>query len=195
MILGTSKNMNWEQLKAELSGSFEHELSREELDRLFAERAESLAQRASKESRNQGSPVFRFSLGVAKFAVELGYVRSIITPRWITRIPGAPKHLSSVTHIGGRIVSLLELDELLEVAGVDGSAKRFLLLEHKGARLGVAATELHGIDMLDLDDLNAASQTAGGELLRGVGNDMTLVLDGARTISDMRTGVGQADQG
>lgn len=193
--MATSRNLNWDELKERLNSSFEHELSREELDRLFAERAESLAKRASKETKAQGSPIFRFSLGVAKFAVELGYVRTIVTPRWITRIPGAPKHLSSVTHIGGRIVSLLRLDELLEVSGVDGSPRRFLLLEHKGARLGVAASELHGLDLLDLNDLNAASQTVGGELLRGVGNDMTLVLDGARTISDMRTGVGQTDQG
>jgi chemotaxis signal transduction protein len=193
--VATSVNLHGDELKARLNSSFEHELSREELDRLFAERAEVLAKRSSKETKVQGSPIFRFSLGVAKFAVELSYVRTIVTPRWVTRIPAAPKHLSSVTHIGGRIVSLLRLDELLEIAGVDGSPRRFLLLEHKGVRLGVATSQLLGIDVLDLSDLNAASETAGGELLRGVGNDMTLVLDGARTISEMRIGVGQSDQG
>lgn len=191
----TSSTLNWDELKAQLSSSFEHELSQEELQRLFAERAEGLAQRGSKENKTVGSPIFRFSLGAAQFAVELHFVRTIVTPRWITRIPGTPKHISSVTHIGGRIVSLLRLDELLEVAGVEETPRRFLLLEHKGLRLGVAASQLLGIDLIDLEDLNAAGQTAGGDLLRGIGNDMTMVLDGARTVTDSRTGVGQADQG
>jgi purine-binding chemotaxis protein CheW len=190
-----SSDINWTTLRERLSRASEQEITEQELERIFQQRAESLARQSSDERKIVGSDVFRFALGAAKFAVELKYVRTIITPRWVTRIPHAPAHLAQLTHVGGRVVSLLRLDKFMDVPGVSTAPSQYLLLEHQGIRLGVAATELSGIAQIDLNDLNPAGQNTGGDLLKGVGNDMTLVLDGARTILDLRVEVGRADQG
>lgn len=193
--MSKSSQVDWTALRDRLSRASDQIVSPEELERIFEQRAESLARLADDKKKTVGDEVFRFALGAARFAVELKYVRTIVTPRWVTRIPHAPAHLSSLTHVGGRVVSLLRLDQYMDVPGVSTTPTQYLLLEHQGIRLGVAATTLSGIDQIDLSDLNPAGQNAGGDLLRGVGNDMTLVLDGARTILDLRVEVGRADQG
>ena len=188
-----SSEVDWSALRDRLGRGSDVETSIEELERIFEERADSLAKLADSGKSVVGSPVFRFSLGAANFAIELEYTRTIVTPRWVTRIPHAPKHLTYLTHVGGRVVSLLRLDQFMDVPGVTSTPTEYLMLEHQGIRLGVAATMLHGIDRIDLGDLNPAGQNAGGDLLKGVANDMTLVLDGARTILDLRVEVGRAD--
>lgn len=185
--------VDWSNLRERLARASEQEASQVDLEKIFQERAAALAELADKGTRKVGAPVFRFSLGVARFAIDLSYVRSIVTPRWVTRVPHAPKHLASVTHVSGRVVSLLRLDHFMDVPGVTSNPSEYLLLEHQGVRLGVAATALHGIDQIDMGDLNPAGQNAGGDLLKGVANDMTLVLDGARTILGLRIEVGRAD--
>ena len=182
--------IDWGRLRERAGARVEHQLSDEELERLFAERAEFLARRSEEERDAVGQELFRFTLGRAAFAVDLGVLRSIVVPKWTTEIPGAPAHLNRVAHIGGRLVSLCRLDLYMGIGQAEQAPAKYLLLEHAGKRLGLAASTLIGIEEMDLSGLSAAGQATGGELLRGVASDMTLVLDGPRLIEDLRVGDG-----
>jgi chemotaxis signal transduction protein len=169
-------------------------LSEKELAELFQRRAEALAASVSEDEEERGVEVFRFSVGAARFAIEMDYVRTITSPTWLTRIPGAPAHLSHVAHVGGRIVSLFRVERLLDIGEVGKAPDKYLLVGAQGLRLGIGATDFEGIDRIDLNDLNAAGQRSCGEFVRGVANDMTMVLDGARLVSDLRVEVGGAGE-
>jgi chemotaxis signal transduction protein len=183
---GTS--IDWEGIHRRAQAAATHEASPEELAQIFEERARLLATGSEERRAQEGQALFRFTLGQAQLAVDLGVVRTIVVPRWTTEIPGAPAHLSRVAHIGGRLVSLLRLDLYMGIGRVEQEPAKYLLLESEGRRLGVAATTLVGIEEMDLSGLTLAGQATGGELLRGVTSDMTLVLDGERLVSELRVG-------
>ncbi len=187
-----TNDFDWEALKRKVSMTVEHTVSPAELQRIFKQRSELLAQRKTQttHSTTVGEHLI-FSLGEVKFAVPLGDVRSLVSPKWVTRIPGAPAYKSRVTHIGGRIVSLVDLANLLALDDHKTHVRedRCLLLESGGTRLGLLLDEIHGIEKVDESTLSPAGQTTLNiELIKGITKDLMLVLDGKATVKGLRDG-------
>lgn len=182
--------MALKDLKPEASrrGSGE-ELSMQELERIFAQRAERLAAVPEGGVRAAGEEVFAFQAGAARFCVELKWVRNVIAPRNTALVSGAPAYMKEITHVDGRMVSMLRLDLCLNVTPASKQPENYILLEHNGKRILLAATALFGIQEADLSALGPAAQAAGSTVLKGVTNDMTLVLDGARVVTALRIDV------
>jgi chemotaxis signal transduction protein len=188
-------SFDWQYAKSRLADASALDLTSADLERIFAERARELAIVKQGVDVAAGAEHFCFAVGRTRFAVELGYVRSLIVPRFITRLPFAPPHMDQVTYFGGRVVSLLQLDRLL---GVASAAKlenpKFLLLESENCWLGVATTRLVGIERINIENLTAANQSSkGGEVLLGITSDMQLVLDARRIVGDLKIESGRGD--
>jgi chemotaxis signal transduction protein len=179
---------DWDAVKRSVASAFEHTRDAAAANRIFQERARALAQRTLEVRTGRGSQHLLFDLGKVRFAVPFSDVRSITPLTWVTRIPGAPQYKCRVTHIAGRIVSLIDLNLLLELGAQDGEVRedRCLLLEHAGSYLGLLVSNLAGIEDLDTTGLSPAAQSARGDFVKGIAKGFVLVLDGKRVVARLR---------
>jgi purine-binding chemotaxis protein CheW len=71
--------------------------------------------------------VIVFALGGARYAVELRWVREVITLGHVTPVPTAPSAVGGAVNVGGAVVPVLELAALREApqpSGADESLRR-----------------------------------------------------------------------
>lgn len=89
--------------------------------------------------------VIVFALGPARYAIELRWVREVITLGHVTPVPHAPQAVEGVVNYRGAITSVLDLD---------------LLLGHRPA--GVTLPPAHAGEsaiLIEVDELTAALRT------------------------------------
>lgn len=65
--------------------------------------------------------VIVFALGGARYAVELRWVREVITLGHVTSVPTAPSAVGGVVNVGGAVVPVIELGALREPALPSGA--------------------------------------------------------------------------
>lgn len=179
---------DWDGVRQKVAGVFEHTRDAGAIAAIFQERARALAQRGEQVRTGQGSQHLLFDLGKVRFAVPFSDVRSIAPLSWVTRIPGASEYKCRVTHIAGRIVSLVDLNLLLQLGTPENAVRddRCLLLEHGGSYLGLLVNELRGIEDLDTSILSPAAHNAQGDFVKGIAKGFVLVLDGKRVVTALR---------
>ena len=173
--------------------SNEETISEKQLGAVFAERAEALA-RAVQADDGEGVDLLTFMRGGMSFALELSSVLRVLSPRRLTRIPGAPRRLDRVFYEGGRVISALDPIALFDDGAEDSSAAEpIVLLEAAGARLGIRATSVLGPRRFRTEDLtppSVALEAAVAACVKGIAQDLTVVLSGAslvRTLSQHST--------
>jgi purine-binding chemotaxis protein CheW len=186
---------DWERAKAFAStGLGEAGLVRDH-DAIFRERARLLAKGEHEVSETSGVDHLRFRVGPFAFAVRLDEVGSVIRPTWMTQIPGAPSHLGRAIHVAGRIVAVADLAALLgSKIGKEQQEWRVLLVDNGRQRIGLLSTSVRDIVEIELGQLStvSAQQSLIASFVHGATHDMTLVLDGARLIDELRTRSGTA---
>ena len=182
-------DLHWEAMKRRLPAVLRLEESPEELAQVFRERAAELARVPQRGEVASGTPHLEFSVGEVRFAVALHDVRSIVVPNRVARLPGAPDALAQVIHVEGRLVALVDLAVLCNVA-VPAKARSqkpsVLLLDTSGSPLGLWATQVHDLRTIDPNRLAQARGGSGSELLRGITPDMALVLSVPQLITTLR---------
>jgi chemotaxis signal transduction protein len=175
----------------------EQEVSSEQLLReVFAERARLLSRPASAENLQSERNQLAFTIGDARFCAPLTHIRAVFAPECIANIPGAPAHLREVVHYDGRIVSLVDLIELLALkrSAADAvAARHVLVLEHRGALLGIRAQCIVGLVSAAQEALAQPGFAQRSEFLLGIADGMTLVLDVAALVSGLSASSGQAN--
>ena len=160
-----------------------------ELEAIFALRAESLARNDVSTAGRIGTPLLAFSHGQIQFAVELSVVSRVVGGKVLTALPKAPAHLDHVFYEGGRIISALNPSALLGESAAVRGPEVILLLEAGGTRLGIRATQVSGTRAMDLGALGPVSPALDANVatcIRGIGDDLTVVFDGATLISALR---------
>lgn len=90
--------------------------------------------------------VIVFALGPARYAVELRWVREVITLGHVTPVPHAPEAALGVVNYRGAITTVLDVDVLLGAGGGRAPAP---------ANAGESAI------LIEVDDLAAALRTTG----------------------------------
>lgn len=118
--------------------------------------------------------VIVFAIGSARYAIELRWVREVVTLGFVTAVPTAPAALGGVCNLHGSILPVLDVASLLDQpAGPpprqgDGA----LVLEAEGTTCALR------VDQVD----HVASLTdSGGAVVDAAGRPLTL-LDPARLI-------------
>jgi chemotaxis protein histidine kinase CheA len=118
--------------------------------------------------------VIVFALGAARYAIELRWVREVVSLGFVTTVPTAPPALGGVCNLHGAILPVLDLSALL------------------GGSLGPPARQGDGALVVEMDGMVCALRVdqvdhvaslyeTGGAVVDGAGRSLTL-LDPARLV-------------
>ena len=136
-----------------------------------------------------GLDLFAFVHAGIRLALDTRSVARILRPRPLTAIPSAPPHLSHVFYEAGRVVSIADVSLLLgrNICPRDGA--RIVLLEGSSRWLGVCTESVLGPIRCDSSRLGAPSPNLDPRIarsVRGVADDMTVVLDGVALVDSLK---------
>jgi chemotaxis signal transduction protein len=118
--------------------------------------------------------VIVFALGAVRYALELRWVREVVTLGFVTNVPSAPTVLGGVCNLHGTILPVVDLGALL--GGPLGPTARqgdgALVLELEGV---VCALRIDQVEHV------ASLYETGGAVIDGAGRSLTL-LDPVRLV-------------
>lgn len=111
-------------------------------------------------------------LGGGRFALPMSDVAEVGRLPGLTRVPGTPPWVAGVVNWRGRILGVLDLRLLLDVAPDDGALddRRLVVLSRQGIAAGVLAERVEGVVDVDPERLEPALLTLpaeAGALLEG----------------------------
>jgi purine-binding chemotaxis protein CheW len=106
-----------------------------------------------------------FRLGRDRYALPLSAIREVVVaPVRYTRVPRAPASVRGVVNLRGRVVPVIDLAMLLEVARAGERQERVILLELGRRELGLLITEIDGVEAIE----KLSSPSRGSPAVRGV---------------------------
>ncbi|BDG06089.1 chemotaxis protein CheW [Anaeromyxobacter oryzae] len=141
--------------------------------------------------------VVGFTLGDERYAVEAEYVREVVRPPRLARLPGAPPFLAGVANLRGEIVDVLDIRGLLGVAPSAAAPARLAVLGAERAELALvvdAVLDLGAVDPARLASAPESPARSRPEYVRGLTPDGVVLLDGAAILRDPRLVVDGAGQ-
>jgi len=91
-----------------------------------------------------------FKLNDEQFAVETARVQSINDIMEITKVPKAPKHIRGLINLRGTIISLLDINMLLEVKKEDSNQSNIIILQMENELVGITVDQVD--EVLDIEE-------------------------------------------
>jgi purine-binding chemotaxis protein CheW len=114
--------------------------------------------------------VIVFAVGSARYAVELRWIREVVTLGFVTAVPTAPPVLGGVCNLHGTILPVLDLLALLDQAA--GPTPRqgdgALVLESEGTVCALRVDQIDHVASLPAAGLSPATSISGLETGSGV---------------------------
>jgi purine-binding chemotaxis protein CheW len=166
------------------------QLTTAERDAIFDSRAEELAALEPGETTGDTFEAVVFAVGAELYAFPGPQVREVRPLPWLTRLSGTPASIAGLINVRGRIVPVIDLRPLVGAPVSDGPSLSVVMLPHRGADIGVLATERPTVRQLREADLTepptGATSGLDPKCVRGIAPGLVLVLDGARLLADPR---------
>lgn len=120
--------------------------------------------------------VIVFSLGAVRYAVELRWIREVITLGFVTSVPSAPACLAGVCNLHGTILPVLDVGVLL--GGTPGAIARqgdgALVLELTGVASEGGGT-VCAVRVDQVDHVASLHDTGAGAVVDATGRPLTLI--------------------
>ncbi|BAH06916.1 hypothetical protein CKR_1865 [Clostridium kluyveri NBRC 12016] len=91
-----------------------------------------------------------FGLNNEQFAVETAKVQSINDAMEITRVPKAPTYIKGLINLRGNVISLLDINFLMDIPKNDRSEGNVIILEMEDELVGISVDQVD--EVLDLED-------------------------------------------
>lgn len=91
-----------------------------------------------------------FKLNDEQFAVETAKVQSINDIMEITLVPKAPKHIKGLINLRGNVISLLDINLLLDVDKKEGEQNNIIILEMEDELVGITVDQVD--EVLDIEE-------------------------------------------
>ncbi|WP_139904151.1 chemotaxis protein CheW [Clostridium thermarum] len=91
-----------------------------------------------------------FRLNDEQFAVETSKVQGINDMMQITKVPGAPKYIKGLINLRGNVISLLDLELLLDIEKKGFEKKNIIILSLKDELVGIAVDSVS--EVMDITD-------------------------------------------
>ena len=160
-----------------------------QVSEVLRKRAHALAaQPARKSASSKDLVALEFALAYERYAVSVAVVQEVCLLRQCTRLPCAPTYLSGIMNLRGKVLAILDLQNLLNIPrkGLPYQ-NRVIVLNTRDSTLGLLADEIAGVRILSLDALLLPLATIRGPRLdyyMGITPDGTTLLDGDRLLSD-----------
>lgn len=91
-----------------------------------------------------------FKLNNEQFAVETAKVQSINDAMEITRVPKAPAHIKGLINLRGNVISLLDINLLLDVSKEEEKQNNIIILEMEDELVGITVDQVD--EVLDVEE-------------------------------------------
>lgn len=112
------------------------------------------------------------------FGVDVLQVREVLDRPEVTSVPGSCTACIGVINLRGRILTVLDLRQLLGLSPSDDMSDHLLVIEHQGRMLGLIVDSVG--DVVNLDpDADTTPPTAG----RDTPNVMTMIHNGSQFVA------------
>ncbi len=138
----------------------------------------------SETETQDGLLVTGFTTADTAFGIDAKRVLEVVKVGEITPVYGAPSGVSGIRNLRGRIVTVVDMAEHLELGGYANSPEaRLLIMEHDGEHFGFLVDTVTEAMVLDTDDIGAPPAGIDPRLrsrLLGVwrqGDRLTAILD------------------
>jgi purine-binding chemotaxis protein CheW len=92
-----------------------------------------------------------FKLGDEQFAVETSKVQGINDTMKITEVPKAPQHIRGLINLRGNIISLLDINLLLNIANTtEETQNNIIILKMEDEQVGITVDQVD--EVLDIEE-------------------------------------------
>jgi purine-binding chemotaxis protein CheW len=155
------------------------------------ERARNLATVPAADPHNgQTLSVLQFSLGGETYGIEYGHIREVLPLPAVTPLPCVPSFVQGIMNVHGRIVSLLNLKDILglrDLGTMPGSCA--IILQSATIEFALLADEILGLSTVSTSRIHASLPALAGahaDCLLGVTADGLVLLDAGKLLADSR---------
>jgi purine-binding chemotaxis protein CheW len=155
-------------------------------------RAKALARPPTEEAaESETLHVVAFPLGEERYGIEVTMVQEVqpLEPHIWSRVPCTPHFIVGAVNIRGRVYSVMDAGRFLGLPSRSLSETGHVLLVRgeEGMELGILADDIPQVARVPLAEVQPASATVSSraqEYVRGVTNDMLIILNLPRLLSD-----------
>lgn len=186
MALQAKESLDWQQVLARLAQAQEamdagQVRTPEQVHRLLRRRAAALAQPlAAALAPEETLLLLVFILDGRRFGVEATHVLEALPLRNLTPVPGAPGCIAGVANLRGRMVAVVNLNELLQLPERGtASHDRLVVIQAGPMTCGLAVDEVVGMRTVPRQSLAPLLHPDLGDagFIRGSTADRVVVLD------------------
>lgn len=111
-----------------------------------------------------------FKLDDEQFAVETAKVQSINDTMEITKVPKAPNYIKGLINLRGNIISLLDINLLLEVSKGKGAQNNIIILEIQDELVGITVDQVDEVLDIEEDILEKLDDDRKKSYIKGIIN-------------------------
>ena len=86
--------------------------------------------------------VLIFKLSDELFALRTERVQSINETMNVTRVPGAPEYIKGLVNLRGNVLSLLDINLLLDVPHIEGVQDNIIILDMENETVGITVDQV-----------------------------------------------------
>jgi len=97
--------------------------------------------------------ILEFKIGKQKLAFDVDSVEMVIEYPKVTPVPGAPNFVKGVINLRGRIVTLVKLDEMLDLDKGEEEFGQVLVLNIGGEEVGIPVHSVDEVLMVDESEI------------------------------------------
>jgi purine-binding chemotaxis protein CheW len=163
---------------------------------ILRERAQKLAAVPPQPCNEEILSVLRFSLGEEIYGIEYSHIREVLPLPPVTPIPCVPSFVRGIMNVHGRIVSLLDMRDIL---GLPGSGPRphscAIILQSATIEFALIADEILGLSPVARSSIHASLPALAGvkaDSLLGVTAEGLVLLNAGKLLADKRLVVEEA---
>jgi purine-binding chemotaxis protein CheW len=111
-----------------------------------------------------------FKLNEEQFAVETSKVQSINDFMEVTKVPKAPKFIKGLINLRGNVISLLDINLLLDIEEYEETQSNIIILEMEQELVGIAVDQVDEVQEVDVKNLEKIDYGKGKSYVKGVIN-------------------------
>jgi purine-binding chemotaxis protein CheW len=98
--------------------------------------------------------IIAFTLSHEVFGIDIARVRRIAPPETVTPVPRAPAFISGIMNMAGRIITLIDLAQILSLKKGDEAGQQIIILNHEDMNIGFITGQVADVIMTNDESLN-----------------------------------------
>jgi len=110
-----------------------------------------------------------FRINNEQFAIETNRVQTINDSVQVTKVPMAPSYIKGLINLRGNVISLLDINLLLDIPKNDRSEENIIIVERDEELIGISVDQVD--EVIDVDEnLLEKPEDSGKDYIQGVIN-------------------------